>query len=174
MTGLDDDIIELTDIAKKDSDLSTDDDVIELTDIAEGETTNLDLDIEKEDEFDPEISDAEDVDQVDDEFTDDIFEDDEVEDDLDDDELTDIDQVDDELEDDAADIIADKPEAEPDSDKVVPEDFNIDQEQIETILERIIEKKFAGKIESILFEVMENVIEKQIVEIKESLQKDLE
>ena len=51
MTGLDDDIIELTDIAKKDSDLSTDDDVIELTDIAEGETTNLDLDIEKEDEL---------------------------------------------------------------------------------------------------------------------------
>ncbi len=169
MTGLDDDIIELTDIAKKDSDLSTDDDVIELTDIAEDETTNLDLDIEKEDEFDPEISDAEDVEQIDDEFTDDIFEND-----LDDDELTDIDQVDDELEDDAADIIVDKPEAEPDSEKVVPDDFNIDQEQIETILERIIEKKFAGKIESILFEAMENVIEKQIVEIKESLQKDLE
>jgi hypothetical protein len=174
MTDLDDDIIELTDIATKDSDLSTDEDVIELTDIAEDETTNLDFDIIKEDEFNPEINDSEDVEQIDDEFTDDVYEDDEAEDDLDDDELTGIDQIDDELEDDAADIITDKPEAEPDSKKVVPEDFNIDQEQIETILERIIEKKFAGKIESILFEVMENVIEKQIVEIKESLQKDLE
>jgi hypothetical protein len=179
MTDLDDDIIELTDIATKDSDLSTDDDVIELTDIAENETTNLDLDKVKEDEFDLEISDSDDAEQIDEDFAEDIFEDNDVEDDLYDDEHTDdeligIDQIDDELEDDAADIITDKPEAEPDSKKVVPEDFNIDQEQIETILERIIEKKFAGKIESILFEVMENVIEKQIVEIKESLQKDLE
>ena len=78
------------------------------------------------------------------------------------------------MEDDAVDITADKPETEPDFDKVVPGDFNIDQEQIEAILERIIEKKFADKIESILFEVMESVIEKKIVEIKESLQKDLE
>ena len=56
----------------------------------------------------------------------------------------------------------------------MPDEIKIDQAQIEVILERIIEKKFADKIESILFEVMENVIEKQIIEIKESLQKDLE
>ena len=56
----------------------------------------------------------------------------------------------------------------------LPDDLNIDQEQIEAVLERIIEKKFADKIESVLFEVMENVIEKQIIEIKESLQKDLD
>ena len=53
-------------------------------------------------------------------------------------------------------------------------DIVVDREQIETILEQIIEKKFADKIESILFEVMEKVIEKQIIEIKESLQKNLE
>ena len=78
------------------------------------------------------------------------------------------------MEDDTADITADEPETEPYSDKVVSDNFNIDQEQIEAILERIIEEKFAGKIESILFEVIEKVIEKQIVEIKENLQKDLE
>ena len=189
MTDLNDDIIELTDIVNKNSDLPTDEYVIELNDIVKDETTNFDLEIEKEDEFEIEISDSKDTEQIDDEFEDDIFEDDVVEDnvvedksyddELTDDEFSDVEftddnQVDDELEDDAVDITADKPETEPDSDKVVPEDFNIDQEQIETILERIIEKKFAGKIESILFEVMENVIEKQIVEIKESLQKDLE
>ena len=70
--------------------------------------------------------------------------------------------------------MTDEPKSEPELDKVEPDDFNIDQEQIETVLERIIEKKFSAKIESILFEVMENVIEKQIVKIKENLQKDLE
>jgi len=167
MTDLDDDnIIELTDIAKKDFDLSTDDDVIELTDVAEDETINLDLDIEKEDKSELDISDSEDAEQIDDGFTDDFFEED---DDFTDDELTDDDQVDD-----VVNIMTDEPKSEPELDKVAPDDFNIDQEQIEAILERIIEKKFAGKIESILFEVMEKVIEKQIVEIKENLQKDLE
>ena len=52
MTDLDDDIIELTDIVNKNSDLPTDEYVIELTDIAEDEITDLDLEIEKENEFD--------------------------------------------------------------------------------------------------------------------------
>ncbi|MDA3915841.1 MAG: hypothetical protein PF690_02600 [Deltaproteobacteria bacterium] len=184
MTDLNDDIIELTDIANKNSDLPTGEYVIELTDIVKDEITNLDLEIEKEDEFELEISASKDAEQIDDEFTDDIFEDDDVEDNSYDDgltddefpdvELSDVDQAYDDWEDDTEDITVDKPETEPDLDKVVPDSFIIDQEQIETVLERIIEKKFAGKIESILFEVMENVIEKQIVEIKESLQKDLE
>ena len=76
--------------------------------------------------------------------------------------------------DDNNDIIEDKSKLEPEAQKIVSDDINIDQAQVEAILERIIEKKFADKIESILFEVMENVIEKQIIEIKESLQKDLE
>ena len=42
-------------------------------------------------------------------------------------------------------------------------------EQVEVALERVIEKKFADKIEGILFEVMEKVIEKEITEIRESL-----
>ena len=155
MTDLDDDYTtELADNSDKGSDLSTDEDVIELTDIVKDETTNPDLEVEKEDEFDFELSDSKDAEQIDDEFTD-------VE-------LEDV-----ELEDDAADFTVDKPETEPGLERAAPDDFNIDQEQIETILERIIAKKFAGKIDSILFEVMENVIEKQIVEIKERLQKEL-
>ena len=51
---------------------------------------------------------------------------------------------------------------------------DIDQGQIAAALERVIEKKFSGKIETILFEVMEKVIEKEITEIKESLQRDLD
>ncbi len=51
---------------------------------------------------------------------------------------------------------------------------NIDQSQIEAALERVIEKKFSDKIETILFEVMEKVIEKEIAEIRESLQRDLD
>ena len=51
--------------------------------------------------------------------------------------------------------------------------LSVTQEQIEAALERVIEKKFTDKIEIILFEVMEKVIEKEIVEIRESLQKDL-
>ena len=80
MTDLNDDIIELTDIVNKNSDLPTDEYVIELNDIVKDETTNFDLEIEKEDEFELEISDSKDTEQIDDEFTDDIFEDDDVED----------------------------------------------------------------------------------------------
>lgn len=50
----------------------------------------------------------------------------------------------------------------------------ISEEKMEAALERVIEKKFTQKIESILFEVMERVIRDQIREIKDSLQKDLD
>lgn len=48
------------------------------------------------------------------------------------------------------------------------------REQLDAALERVIEKKFAGTIEKILFEVMEKVIEKEIADIRERLQKDLD
>ncbi|MCK5879860.1 MAG: hypothetical protein KAH24_08770, partial [Holophagae bacterium] len=50
---------------------------------------------------------------------------------------------------------------------------SVSQEQIEAALERVIEKKFAEKIDPILFEVIERVIEQEIAKIKESLLKDL-
>ncbi|MCP4721959.1 MAG: hypothetical protein GY860_21065 [Desulfobacteraceae bacterium] len=51
---------------------------------------------------------------------------------------------------------------------------SITREQVDSALERVIEKKFAAKIEKILFEVMENVLEKEIADIRKSLQKALD
>ncbi len=53
-----------------------------------------------------------------------------------------------------------------------PEDIRLDD--FEAALEKVIEKKFADKIETILFEVMERVIEKEIMQIRNSLQQDLD
>ena len=50
----------------------------------------------------------------------------------------------------------------------------ISEEMLEAALERVIEKKFSETIEKILFEVMEKVIQKEIADIKASLQKDLD
>lgn len=47
-------------------------------------------------------------------------------------------------------------------------------EEIEAALERLIEKKFSQTIETILFEVTEKVIQREIADIKASLQKDLD
>jgi len=61
-----------------------------------------------------------------------------------------------------------------DAESVLMLDSSISQEQLDAALERVIEKKFAGKIEKILFEVMERVIEKEVVDLKARLQKDLD
>ncbi|MDA3788823.1 MAG: hypothetical protein PF503_10060 [Desulfobacula sp.] len=53
-------------------------------------------------------------------------------------------------------------------------ELSVSQEQLETALERVIEKRFADKIDILLIEGMEKVIKKEIVEIKERLQKDLD
>ena len=53
-------------------------------------------------------------------------------------------------------------------------DPSVSREQLDAALERVIEKKFTGKIEKILFEVMEKVIEKEVVDLKARLQKDLD
>ncbi|MCA1787228.1 MAG: hypothetical protein LC657_14745 [Desulfobacteraceae bacterium] len=57
---------------------------------------------------------------------------------------------------------------------VLPDGAAVSQQQLEAALERIIEKKFSQKIEAILFDVMERVISKEITEIRENLQKDLD
>ncbi len=57
---------------------------------------------------------------------------------------------------------------------VLPDGYAVSQEQLEAALERIIEKKFSQKIEAILFDVMERVISREITEIRENLQKDLD
>ncbi|MFA5905306.1 MAG: hypothetical protein WC836_15340 [Desulfobacula sp.] len=59
-------------------------------------------------------------------------------------------------------------------DERAPNVTSLTSEQIETALEKIIEKQFADKIETLLFQVMEKVIEREIAGIRESLQKDLD
>lgn len=52
--------------------------------------------------------------------------------------------------------------------------FDLTLEQLEAALEKVIEKQFADKIQAILFQVVERVIEREITGIRESLQKDLD
>ncbi|OGR21112.1 MAG: hypothetical protein A3J85_01940 [Desulfobacula sp. RIFOXYA12_FULL_46_16] len=56
----------------------------------------------------------------------------------------------------------------------LPSSFAPTSEQLEAALEKVIEKQFADKIQTILFQVVERVIEREITEIRESLQKDLD
>ncbi len=55
-----------------------------------------------------------------------------------------------------------------------PSSFDLTSEQLEAALEKVIEKQFADKIQAILFQVVERVIEREITGIRESLQKDLD
>ncbi|MEX1301336.1 MAG: hypothetical protein AB1Z38_06405 [Desulfotignum sp.] len=55
-----------------------------------------------------------------------------------------------------------------------PDEISVSDEKIETALERVIEKKFAEKIEPLLFETMERVILKEIQKIKTTLLKDMD
>lgn len=63
---------------------------------------------------------------------------------------------------------------DPEVHKVPPDEAAVSQQQVEAALERIIEKKFSEKIDVILFDVMERVISREIREIRENLQKDLD
>ncbi|MCM2283466.1 MAG: hypothetical protein NDI81_01730 [Desulfobacula sp.] len=56
----------------------------------------------------------------------------------------------------------------------VASSFAPTSEQLEAALEKVIEKLFADKIQAILFQVVERVIEREISGIRESLQKDLD
>ena len=51
-------------------------------------------------------------------------------------------------------------------------EISVSEAQIEAALERVIEKKFAEKIEPLLFETMERVILQEIQKIKTTLLKD--
>ena len=52
--------------------------------------------------------------------------------------------------------------------------LNISEEQVMTALERYFEKRFSSTIERTFLDVMEKVISKEIAEIRENLQKDLD
>nr|NJM01850.1 hypothetical protein [Desulfobacula sp.] len=128
-------IIELTDIVMDEPDFGLDDTIIELTDIAENPGMDLNLDIVKVD-------------------------------------------ADEGIEDfDLGLESEEKPEPAPKDPGPDPESalsFAPTLEQVEAALEKVIEKQFADKIETILFQVIEKVIEREITGIRESLQKDLD
>ena len=50
----------------------------------------------------------------------------------------------------------------------------ITREQLDAALERVIEKEFGTQIEGLVFEVMEKVLERELVNIRKRLQKDLD
>lgn len=144
-----DDVIELTDIV-------TDDDIIELTDIAASEEETMEPISVEEDES------AEDEIELEDEIN--LVSPDEPQ------TILTLDEDDDfELE-----IEASKAPVQPDAVADIPADTQISMEQVQAALESVIEKKFADKIESILYDVMEKVLEKELGAIKETLLKDLD
>ena len=53
-------------------------------------------------------------------------------------------------------------------------ELSVTQEQLEAALDRVIEKKFADKIDTLLMDGMEKAIKREIVQIKERLLKDLD
>ncbi len=59
-------------------------------------------------------------------------------------------------------------------DQVQPDLSGMSMEQLEAAIERVVEKKFSRQIEKILFEITEKVIKKEIADIKEGLQRDLD
>ena len=139
------DIIDLTDIADKEKAPSTQEDIIELTDIIGDDTAILDMESRKAEGFKSE-------------------ENLELENDISFTEGTEL-------------TMEDPVNGEPSESDVVAApgmQFSVPQEQLEAALERVIEKKFADKIEFLLLEGMEKAIKKEIIEIKERLQKDLD
>ncbi|MBU1195235.1 MAG: hypothetical protein KKE62_15960 [Proteobacteria bacterium] len=168
-----DGVIELTDIVEDDlgevfgeSVIELDDPVIELTDIVKEDTAS---------EPDLALDDVE-GDSLD--FGDDFS----MEDEFAEESVTESDVIglpDDEPEEMLEEMLEEDP-ADPASVVSAPvvnapaPEMNFGAEDIEAALERVIEKKFAGRMETLLFEVMEKVIEKEILQIKSRLLKDLD
>jgi len=159
----DDGIIDLMEVVDKDSESANEDDFIELTEVVKEENTDVEDDI-------IELTDAAEEDSTDFDLGVATQERQEIDEDLElDAGVSGDESLEFESEDHTEEIIAES------VDSPVPfSDLKVEPEQIEAALERVIEKKFADKIETILFAVMEKVIDKEITEIKESLQKDLD
>jgi len=141
---VDEEIIELRDIVEEEKISLDEDDIIVLKDIVEADNAALDLDsIKKED-----VGSGQDLEQEGDISVKEGLE----------------------LE---ADGAEEEIPFEPYVAKQPDPELTVTREQLEAALEKVIEKKFADRIEGILFESMEKVIKNEIHEIKERLKKDL-
>ncbi len=142
---IDEKIVELTDIVDGEKMPPKQEDIIELTNIVEDDTAVLDMDSIKKDDF----KSGENLEQEDDiPFKEDL-------------ELEQDDPVD---EIPFEQYVATAPDLA----------SRVTQEQLEAALERVIEKKFADKLDILLVEGMEKAIKKEIIEIKERLKKALD
>jgi hypothetical protein len=164
-TEQDDGIIELTQVVGENSSDAPGQDVIELTEIdtpeEEAEENDLGMDL------DLDAGEADTDEPM-------LFDDSDVDFDLDMDEIV---KTVSEKEDDVSEpalTMAPIDEEVIDEEAVPDIGSTITQEQMDAALERVIEKKFANKIEKILFEVIEKVLKKEIVDIRQRLQKDLD
>ncbi|MCP3900000.1 MAG: hypothetical protein GY707_09840 [Desulfobacteraceae bacterium] len=72
-----------------------------------------------------------------------------------------------------ADVYDDEDEEDNDVDEKDPE-IIVEPEKIEAAIEKIVQEKFSDNIESVLFGIMEKVMEKEIAEVKKNLQNDLD
>ena len=86
-------------------------------------------------------------------------------------ELTEVVETEADLLEEGKDEILDFPHAEPET---LPPVTAVSEEEVMAALEAVIEKKFSQKIEAMLTDVMEKVISKEVAEIRENLQKDLD
>jgi len=156
---LEEGFIELTDIVLDEPESEADDDIIDLVDIVREEKSDLNLDMVEDEDSDLNL---------------DMVEEEETDLNLD---IIRVDPVG-EIEDFAEDLEFKENMTTSqgiDSDDVsLPKFPDVTSDQIEAALEKVIEKQFADKIQAILFQVMEKVIEREITGIRESLQKDLD
>lgn len=141
-----DDVIELTDIVADD-----DDDIIELTDVAAPEETPDGMNSAADSEYDIELVSPDEPETI-----------------------LSLDEDDEDDPDFGFETETGESDEKADADTGLPADVQISMEQLETALERVIERKFAEKIDAVLFEVMESVIKKEIDSLKEKLLKDLD
>jgi len=125
---------------------SNDDDIIELTQVADDKRPDDDQDVL---ELTQVVEDQDSVIELEDESI----------------VTTELPQMD-------SDAVESSPEKS--SDQVQPDLSGMSMEQLEAAIERVVEKKFSRQIEKILFEITEKVIKKEIADIKEGLQRDLD
>jgi len=156
---IDEKIVELTDIVDGEKLPPKQEDIIELTNIVEDDDAVLDMDSIKKDDF----KSGENLEQEDNISFKEGFEL-EQEDDIPFKEDLELEQDDPVDEIPFEQYVATAPDLA----------SRVTQEQLEAALERVIEKKFADKLDILLVEGMEKAIKKEIIEIKERLKKALD
>jgi hypothetical protein len=183
-------IIDLTDIVDGNSSLDAMTDVIDLDDIADGDTSKSAKESLEKDGEEVFVEVDEDYIEVTDEPFDagDTGEDDEFDMEFDEDDnekkpmsglsksaatAFDMEKVKELVRQEIGNQLAEN-EQDVDDDENNNIEVDIPPEEIKIAIEKIIQEKFSENIESVFFEVMEKVMEKEIAAVKKNMQKDLD